>query len=164
MNGSIDSQTSDNHWDASVRTMLHNTLQEAVPQVADQRTQQLFIDDLERQMADHEADFARVLAQLQKFFVFVDQEEIANFLRSNRPLATILLDSVPAFAEAFHGSPIALDVMTEEGASRTIYALALWHGDRASARQALNSFDERWWLANMRKAAGRVVFDYELMP
>lgn len=164
MNGSLDSQTSGNHWDAPARVMLHDTLQRAIPQMADQRVQQLVIDDLERQMADHEADFARVLAELQKLFVFTDQEEIASFLRSNRSLAAILVDSAPPFAEAFPGTPIALDIMTEEGASRTIYALALWHGDRASARKALNDFDERWWLANMRKAAGRLVFDYELMP
>jgi hypothetical protein len=144
--------------------MLHDTLQRVVPQIADQRTQQLVIDDLERQMADHEVDFARVLTELQKLFVFIDQEEIAGFLRSNRSLATILADSAPSLTEAFPGTPLALDMMIEEGAPRTIYALALWHGDRASARKALNDFDERWWLANMRKAAGRVVFDYELMP
>jgi hypothetical protein len=144
--------------------MLHTILQQANPDIADQNTQQLIIDDLERQMADHEADFAEVLAKVKKLFVFMEQKEIETFLRSNRSLAAILIDSAGPFAEAFPQTPIALDIMTEEGATRTIYALALWHGDRAKARQALNTFDEKWWLSNMRKAAGRIVFDYELMP
>jgi len=163
MNGTLDSQTSDNHWNQPVRMMLHDTLQRAIPDKIDQPTQQLVIDDLERQMDDHEADFARAMAELQKIFVFTRPEEISGFLRSNRSLVTILIDAAAPFTEAFPNSSVALDIMTEDGASRTIYALANWHGDRTTARNALKDFDERWWLTNMRKAAGRIVFDYELM-
>jgi hypothetical protein len=164
MNGALDSQVSGNQWEHVPLRMLHDVLRQTNPMAVAQKDQQLFIEDLERQMADHDADFAEIITILKRLFVFTEQEEVEAFLRSNRVLTTILIDSATPFAEAFPKTPIALDVMTEEGAPRTIYALALWHGERSTAKQALNAFDERWWLANMRKAAGRIVFDYELMP
>jgi hypothetical protein len=53
--------------------------------------------------------------------------------------------------------------MSEDGPPTAIYALALWRGERKLARLALQRFDETWWLNNLKKAGGRIVFDYELV-
>src|SRR5271163_1797130 len=160
MNGILDKQTSDNDWQPPVRAMLHERLQsDFSPTPSRQKAQDLVIDELERQMSEHNAEFAGMLDRLKHLFIFTNAEAVENFLRSYRALAPILIDAEPFFREAFNKTPLALDVMNEEGAARTIYALALWRGEREKARAALRTFDEKWWLDNMRKTSGKIVFD-----
>jgi hypothetical protein len=163
MNGDLDKQTSGNDWGSNRSTMLHERLQHAISAIPAPKAQQFVIDDLERQMADHDDEFREMLGVLRHTFVFTNQLQVESFLRSNRALPAILVEAAPHFSAVFPDVPLALDIMTEEGAPRTIYALALWRGDRTKAKQALKGFDEKWWLDNARKAAGKIVFDYELL-
>ena len=163
MNGVLDEQTSGNQWDFRSRTMLHESLHPDFSPTPNAKVQLFVIDDWEQQMAAHDGDFAATLKTLQQFFIFTNPEDVENFLRSHRSLVPILLDAAPHFRQSFAQAPLALDIMNDEGAPRTIYALALWRGNRADAKAALNTFDDQFWLDNLRKAAGRIVFDYELL-
>jgi hypothetical protein len=53
--------------------------------------------------------------------------------------------------------------MTEEGATRTIYAIAQSRDDVSEARKALRNFEDNWWLQNLSKSAGRIAFDYDTL-
>ena len=92
---------------------------------------------------------------------FSDDDEVTAFLRANRTAAPLLIEAFPHMSRAFADTPILLDLMSEEE-SQTINALALWWGKRDEARAALRKFDDEWWLDNIGKANGRIVFDYQI--
>jgi hypothetical protein len=156
MNGIIDQRTAGPKWPEEANRLPLDT--NPPPPELSQRS----IEDLKRQIQGDRTEFETTLQSLKKFFVFTKTPDIENFLWSYRMLAPIILEAAPHFQSFFPDSPIALDVMTEEGPTRTIYAIAQWPGDRTNARKALNAFEENWWLENLPKAAGRIVFDYEL--
>ena len=163
MNGAIDKQTSGNDWSAVLkRSMLHERLQKETQPPPSDPDQKTVIDDYEHQMSEHEQAFTDLLGKLQQSFVFSDTTEVESFLRMNRSIAPLLVEAAPHFHEYFKDSPLILDVMAEEGNPRTINVLAYWRGEREKAREALNAFDENWWMDNLRKASGKIVFDYEL--
>jgi hypothetical protein len=163
MNGQlVFDQTSGNNWGSPIRSMLHERVQTGAGKMS--ASQASIFEDLERQMAEQEAEFAATLGSLIKNFIFNNPEPITAFLRTHRALAPILLESVPYLAECFGSdASFALEIMSDEGPPTAIYALVLWRWDRAVARAALQRFDEHWWMNNLKKAAGRIVFDYELL-
>ena len=119
---------------------------------------------LEAQMAEQEVSFTTSLADLTRSFILRDPEAVKAFLRENRALVSILLESLEYTTESFgEDVSLALEVMSEEGPPTAVYALALWPADPLGARIALRKFDELWWLGSARRAGGRIVFDYELI-
>jgi hypothetical protein len=163
MNGQlIHDQTSENNWGPPVFAMLHERAQaDSIPEIRQQRS---IFEDLERQMAQQEAEFADSLAILKQNFIFTDIAAVEAFLKAHRMLIPILLAGMPSMKECFgEDTPLALEIMSDDGPPTAIYALALWRGERTDARAALTRFDELWWLANLRRTGGRIVFDYELV-
>lgn len=159
MNGIIDQQTP--VWSPPAqRTMLHENLQlQSSPNTIG------FIKDLadlERQMNEHGKEFDAAIETLRAMYMFSDHDEIDRYLRSNRTVAPVLIEAFPYMVRAFNGSPMLLDVTNDEGPAETINALALWWGRREEARSALQSFDDLWWLDNIRKGGGKIVFDYQI--
>jgi hypothetical protein len=76
----------------------------------------------------------------------------------------ILQEAVPYLKASFgNRTPLALDVMPEDGPPRIVYALAMWEGEPDQSRAALRDFDQKWGVANSRKSGGRIVFDYQLV-
>ena len=121
------------------------------------------VDGWENQMADHERFFNASIDTVKRFFIF-GSTDVEQFLRSHRALVQILLDAVPHFKASFGDQrPLALEVITEDRPPQVIYALAMWDGETAKSRVALADFDQKWWLANSRKAGGRIVFDCQLV-
>jgi len=162
MNGVFDSQTSGNDWSAR-RHMLHERIEQSVSPNPSPRVQAAVLDSLEQQMSDAESELGQVLDELAKIFIFTNAEDVKMFLRSHRGIPSLLIEAVPHFQKCFSNVPLALDVVTEEGSPRTIYVLAQWKEERKQAKKALRNFDEQWWLKNLSKAGGKVVFDYELI-
>ena len=162
MNGVFDTQFSRNDWSGS-RRMLHERMDQSMRAVPEPRDQNSVLARLEQQMAEAETEFSLLAEQLASKYVFRTPGEVKAFLRSHRGTPSVILEATPHLREAFGDVPIVLDVATEEGASRTIYVLAMWKADRMAAREALKTFDHTWWLNNLSKAAGKVVFDYELV-
>jgi len=163
MNGAIDKQTSGNDWSSTFgKSMLHERLHEEAVPASSESEQQTVIHEYERQMLDHEQAFEELLRKIRQSFILADPAEVESFLRMNRSVAPMLVEAAPHFLEYFKDSPLVLDVMAEEGAPRTINVLAFWRGEREEARRALTDFDENWWIDNLQKASGKIVFDYEL--
>jgi hypothetical protein len=122
------------------------------------------IDDLEKQMAEHDREFSAALEKLKNSFMFSNPADVGAFLRSHRALVSILQEALPYLKASFGGrTPLSLEVMSEDGPPRIVYALALWPDDPAQSRAALHDFDQKWWLNNSSKAGGRIVFDYQLV-
>lgn len=121
------------------------------------------LTDLENQMREFSVRQAENFKRLRKEYVLIQRTETEDFLRRYRSLIEILLDAVPHLRAQF-GPEVTLNLRLglEEGIPQCIYATIPWKGDIASARAALEKFDDLWWLDNVRKASGRVVFDYEL--
>ena len=113
---------------------------------------------------DVDTKFQDTLDILKRKFIFKHADAVEAFLRSHRGSSSVLLEAAPYMAQAFgEQTPLALEIMQEDDSPRTIYALAMWRGERAKAREARTNFDESWLMPNLKKAAGRIVFDYELI-
>jgi hypothetical protein len=163
MNGLLGNQTSSNDWVFPPPVMLHEGIQKPPTNWATPRNGGSFIKELERQMVE-QAEFAEATKELKKQFIFNDATAIEFFLRTHRMLVPILLESVPYLRKSFgQETPLALEIMSDDGPPRAIYVLALWRGDRIDSRAALRDFDEAWWINNLEKAGGGIVFDYELL-
>jgi hypothetical protein len=135
-----------------------------VPEPELVQTQRPFLEGLETQMAEHEAAFSENIKALKNSFIFSDPSEVEAFIRNHRAVVSILLEAAPVMKESFGANvPLALDVTSEDGPPRFVYALGMWEGESDQARTALEAFEEKWGVANSRKAGGRIVFDYQLV-
>jgi hypothetical protein len=160
MDGILDQQTGGPANIAGFGVLAH---QEAPGPEVVQR-QRPFLDGLEAQMAEHEAAFAKNINALKNSFIFNDPGGVETFIRNHRAVVSILLEAAPVMKECFGDNvPLALDLTSEDGPPRLIYALGMWDGDSDQARAALEAFEEKWGVGNSRKAGGRIVFDYQLV-
>jgi hypothetical protein len=161
MNGIIDQQTPSLEWRPSPpRAMLHQSLDVQTSPNAKEMIQ--LFGSLDLQMAEHNKEFDLAINTLRGMYMFSHNDEVTAFLKSNRAVAPLLIEAFPYMSRAFAGAAILLDLMNEEESSQTINALALWWGKREEARTALRKFDREWWLDNIGKANGRIVFDYQI--
>jgi hypothetical protein len=164
MNGLLDSQTSSNNWGLAAQSMLHECIQADTQRRTNWSYDHSMFKDMERQILFGETEFQDTLDMLKSRFIFSNAEAVKDFLKTHRGLAAVLLEAAPYMAKAFgEKTPLALEIMPEDGLPHTIYALAMWRGECARSRNALNNFDESWLMRNLKKAAGRIVFDYELI-
>lgn len=162
MNGlAFAEQATGSNWDPIIQSMLHESTQPAaIPTESFQKT---IFDSIKQQISDHDVEFSGVIRDLRRTYIFADSAGVETFIRYHRALGAILLEAVPALREYFgQDAQLALDIPSEDGAPRTINAVALWRGDRTEARTALRRFDDNWLMPNIKKAGGRIVFDFEL--
>lgn len=122
------------------------------------------LTDLERQMAQFSAEEEEDFKRLRKEYVLVDGSVVEAFLRAHRSLLEVLLDAVTQLRACFGADCVLqLRLGNEEGdASTVVCGFVQWTKSAEIARAALDAFDESWWIKNVGRAAGRVVFDYEL--
>jgi hypothetical protein len=103
------------------------------------------------------------LIRLRREYRFKNGPDVEAFLQNHHSLLELLLDAVPQLRARFGADvTLQLQVGMEEGPPSTIYGVVIWKGSLASARAAREQFDESWWMENIERASGRVVFDYEL--
>jgi hypothetical protein len=164
MNGQIDNQTSSNNWGPPDLITRSRGLWFLPELVRGAWAGTSIFKDMEHQILFVDTEFQNSLDILKSRFIFNNAEAVEDFLRNHRGLASVLLEAAPHMKKAFgEETPLALEIMQEDGSPRVIYALARWRGGRAESRNALNSFDESWLMSNLKKSAGRIVFDYELI-
>ena len=163
MNGLLDAQTSSNIWGSTAMPMLHENMQTDTPEHANSSYDHSIFGSLEQQIALAAIEFDDTIDMLKRRFIFSDAD-VENFLRSHRSVTPLLLQAGQYMTQAFgENTPLTLEIMPEDDSPHTVYALAMWRGEQATARRALNQFDESWLLDNLKRTAGRVVFDYELI-
>ena len=163
MNGVLDSQTSGNDWSRPSPAMLFQVFQEPAPSAASKRHSLIF-NDFEQQMAQFEVDHQAILAEVQKSYVLPEDSPVRGFFKSHRTIPQLLTQAAPRLKEYFGvGTVFTLRATVDEYGSQTLYAVVKWPGDVRAVRAALENFDEHWWIANSRQAAGDLTFTYELV-
>jgi hypothetical protein len=167
MNGLLDSQTSGNDWGKPSPEMLYPVFQGVPPRprptVTDQFAQRLQ-EQLEQQMAQFEAAHEDVVAELQRNYVFLNNQSVREFFRTHRTAPQLLIDALVHLRQHFgDGTVLNLRTTVEEYGAETLYVVAMWPGAVQDVRNALDHFDEQWWIANSRQAYGDIAFTYELV-
>ena len=123
------------------------------------------LNGYERQMTQFAVEEEEDLKGLRKEYVLIGGPSVEVFLRSHRSLIEVLLDAATQIRASF-GADIVLQLRLsgEEGeVPNLVYGVIQWSGSLETARAALDAFDESWWIENVRRASGRIVFDYELV-
>jgi hypothetical protein len=157
-------QAAGNNWGNPPHPMLHEIISVDPTRDLDFSYANSMFDDLERQMRVSDVEFSNSIKILREKYVFDDVEAVEYFVRTHRMVAPFLIEAAPQFAAAFGDqAPLALEIMPDDQAPHSIYALAIWDGDGAEARAALRIFDEGWLARNFQAINGRIVFDYELI-
>jgi hypothetical protein len=101
---------------------------------------------------------------VQKHFILPNDPSVATFLAEHGSLPQVLLEAVNPLRACFGKSTVfGLRAPIDESGSRTLYAVAMWPGKVRDARNALAKFDDDWWIAQSRQAAGYLTFTYELV-
>lgn len=121
------------------------------------------LNEYEQEMARFTMEQAADLEKLKREYVFEDVAVTESFIRNHRSIVEVLLDAVPHLRRCFGSeTTLKIGVVFEDAGPTTASAVALWKGPLASARESLAKFDESWWLENVKRARGRILFDYEL--
>ena len=103
------------------------------------------------------------LAELRKCYGFPANDSVANFLANHRAITAVLISATPLLREYFgHDSVLNLEVSTDEDESQTLYAIIVWHEDVHTAAEALDQFEENWWLDHMSPSTTDLAFTYKL--
>jgi len=122
------------------------------------------IDYLEDQMTAAAVEHEAVLNDLLLSFVMPTDSSVTTFLTEHRSIPQILLESVPHLKTCFgSGTVFALRAPIDDSGSRTLYAVVIWPGKVRGEREALEQFDDSWWIAHSRQASGHLTFTYELV-
>jgi hypothetical protein len=100
---------------------------------------------------------------LEDAYVVADRPAVEAFIEENR-LHGLLMQARDSLDAAFGKGPVKkLTLAEDDEGIRTLDCMVLVQGDLEAARQALQSFDENWWLANSSHIAGKLNFDFELI-
>jgi hypothetical protein len=117
----------------------------------------------ENQMVGFAAEHEDLIRQIRTRYIIADTS-VLEFLRGHRTLPPLLVQAIPYIDECFGASAVfSLRAPLDEWGAQTLYAVAMWPGEISDVRTALERFDERWWIASARQAAGNLTFTYELV-
>jgi len=172
MNGVSFSQVSGNDWTTPPSEMLYLQLfQNVVPTPApesqpriDQQYAQRIQEQMEQQMAQFEAEHEAAVTELQRSYVFLNEQAIGSFFKSHRTAPQLLVEAAPWLRQNFGARTVFnLRAMSDEYGAQTLCVVALWPGDLREVRNALEHFDEQWWIDNSHQASGDLTFTYELV-
>jgi hypothetical protein len=124
----------------------------------------LVFEGLERQMTSYQLEHEAAISEIRKRFVLTPDAAIISFLNEHRTIPQIVLGAAPHLSESFGPRTIFnLRAPLDESGFRTLYAVAMWPGRVEDVREALARFDDAWWIAHSRLAAGHLAFTYELV-
>lgn len=110
-----------------------------------------------------EFDKHSALGSIDRAYIVYDREKTLEFIEANR-LLTILLEANDPLKTSFGKSAIkALSLLHDEEGAVTLFCMILVPGNAETARQALDRFDEEWWLERCQRVAGQLNFDIEFI-
>ena len=156
-------QTSGNFWPPLTAPLLYQASQGTPCRPSAQHGISLF-QGLEEQMAEHAAQHEDLLKEVRKHFVLPADSSVIDFLTEHRAIPQILLEAVPWLKRGFGPNAVFhLRAPVDDSGSRTLYAVTMWPGTVRDVRDALEKFDDTWWIAWSRRASGYLTFTYELV-
>ena len=101
--------------------------------------------------------------ELRASYVFPAGDSVDLFLSTHRALPAVLRDAVAPLKKAFGADSIfRLELSTDEDESNILFGIAVWHGYVRAATQALDRFEEDWWLDHMTRDTVDLAFTYKL--
>lgn len=100
--------------------------------------------------------------ELEKLYVFEDRTAVNAFILEHRLRGLLAAASQP-LNEAFGDDIKTLKIVTDDEGSQTLFCLVQVSASVEDARRALESFDNRWWLAHCGPVAGKLNFDFEFV-
>lgn len=100
---------------------------------------------------------------LDGIYVWDDRSAVLRFIEENR-VRGVLIDAREPLDAAFGQDVIkSLSIVRDEEGVDTLFCIVKTGSELQTARNALNEFDERWWLARVGEAAGKLNFDFDLV-
>lgn len=164
MNAYQELQSSGIQWGERTFESLYQPFQ-AAPQWPEPQQRASIFEDLERQMAaEFSAQHEVLLSEIRRQYVLPADYSVAKFLAEHRTLPSILVEAVPELRARFGAQTVfALRAPIDDAGSQTLYAVAIWPGNARDVREALEKFDETWWIQHSRRASGYLTFTYELV-
>jgi hypothetical protein len=137
---------------------------QATPQWPEPQPLASIFEAPERQMAELFAEHAALRSEVRRHYVLPADSSVITFLTGHRTLPPILLEAVPQLKACFGAQAVfALRAPIDDSGTQTLYAVVMWPGKMRDVRDALEKFDNRWWIQHSRKASGHLTFTYELV-
>jgi hypothetical protein len=162
MNGYVENQTSGIDWSVIPVKMAHEYTQGVPP--SEHRHGTEILQDFEKQMALFNIEHDKTVTEVCGQYLFLDDSDVRQFLRNHRTIPDFLLQAAPYLKVSFGANAvIGLRAPVDEGGYQTLYAIVMWPGRAKDAREALNQFDDAWWINNRVRTAGYLTFTYELV-
>jgi hypothetical protein len=118
---------------------------------------------LEDQMLNFEVQFAASITDVQRHYVMPADSSVIDFLRSHRRIPQLLIEALKPLRQFFDDSILALRATSDENGWEMLYVNILWPGEPHCALEALDKFDDSWWLANSYPAGLNLTFTYKLL-
>jgi|SRR5882762_2277094 len=95
---------------------------------------------------------------LSSFYTILDPAVVRTFLTDHRKLRSFLFSALPKIKESF-GNPVTTELRLIEDMEDNLLRLRVSIiSSRLDARQALEQFDENWWLDQVQNAEGLLDF------
>jgi hypothetical protein len=161
MNGIFDNQTSGNDWPGATPAMLHEREQDRID--APTARQHGIFDDLERQMERHEQEHRVMVTEITRAFLMPRDNSVEEFLSSHRTLPQFLIQALPHLREFFGDVLFSLRATGDEYGWQQLYVDIHWAGTSDEAFQAIDRFQDGWWIAHSNMTAGHLTFTYRLV-
>jgi hypothetical protein len=156
-------QSSGIHWPERAPGLLYQPFQ-AAPRWSEPHQNASILEGLERQMAEFSAQHDADLREVGQRYVLPPDSSVITFLTKHRTLPPILLEAVPHLEACFGAHAVfTLRAPIDDSGSQTLYAVAIWPGNLREVREALEKFDDTWWIHHSREASGYLTFTYELV-
>jgi hypothetical protein len=104
------------------------------------------------------------MGKVRKHYVLPSDSSVVRFLSEHQTLPPLLLEAVPHLRSCFGAQAVfSLRAPIDDSGSQALYAVAIWPGSVRSVREALEHFDETWWIQNSQTASVHLTFTYELV-
>jgi hypothetical protein len=109
-------------------------------------------------------DFTVQLRALQQHYTILDDDSAISKLFAMEPeLYSLLIEAVEPLRHAFGDKRLIyarIESSDEDSLLKVTVRLPANFGDKPE--DALQTFDEEWWLHNCHRSGGALVFDYEM--
>lgn len=110
-----------------------------------------------------EVHAAPVTVGLDETYIIEDRPAVTRFIEEYR-LHGLLVRAKEHLKNAFGGKALnTLTLICDDEGFETLFCNVILDADLRQAQQALRQFDETWWLPNVKQAAGRLNFDFQLL-
>jgi hypothetical protein len=115
------------------------------------------------QMQAYAREHQALIERVRESYVFDHEPSIRDLFSEHRAIPQILLEAAHHLNAAFGNDRVfVLRTSIPDAGPRTMYAVVMWPGSVSDVRQALDTFDNQWWLSRAHRASGHLTFTYEL--